>query len=671
MGDGDGDFYFKVTSATNPNHTFTYKMTAVGLTPANVSASAGQYQNARQYVVATDTDSGKVMYSSVNKNTNTAQAGSAVSNLAPNMFPFDYFNNSESTVTSKNATAPSISLQIYQQTNGNWAVKTHFSRKRGGEWYSFKADIAIFNGSNMPKWDFSDGYTIEFGSDYATGSDICFTSVNGWNFSKDITKDGQVDMDISYNGTINEDGNIYLRKGQSLDTFTETKTVLYTSAWKKSFETNVYMPESLSDVSSWEVGTYSPTLQLERFAEEYPSFQKQFSIVVEQPYTISLNENGGVPMDDILYSTHTLQYCKLSNPVRWGWEFVGWFKDAAFTEQVTELSTGLGNCTLYAKWKDETPPVVENNGKPYLETLSISSPISLSASDVYAADSACGVIPDSQISIFVKKVDETDYAVYNDSFSFNVGKYYVKYVAIDSNGNQAEYVRMLNIVSAKSQLISLDGEIEPDGIVGKRIDLPTAAAGDCEVVRTIIVNGEVMELEGNSLIPSVAGEYNIVYYAESEDGLNSQLFYTIMVVDDTESPVFSLSKTDYKVLRNTVIKLETLLAMDNVDGEVECSIKVMYGAQEVPVVDNQFTVTDFGSYTVTYFATDLSGNTNNKSYNIQVVEKIVDTDNDSDGSVGNDSVESNLAQGCNGSVVGIASLPLTLISLYLLKKKRK
>ena len=276
MGDGDGDFYFKVTSATNPNHTFTYKMTAVGLTPANVSASAGQYQNARQYVVATNTDSGKVMYSSVNKNTNAAQAGSAVSNLALNMFPFDYFNNSESTVTSKNATAPSISLQIYQQTNGNWAVKTHFSRKRGGEWYSWMGDIAIFNGSNMPKWDFSDGYTIEFGSDYATGSDICFTSVNGWNFSKDITKDGQVDMDISYNGTINEDGNIYLRKGQSLDTFTETKTVLYTSAWKKSFETNVYMPESLSDVSSWEVGTYSPTLQLERFAEEYPSFQKQF-----------------------------------------------------------------------------------------------------------------------------------------------------------------------------------------------------------------------------------------------------------------------------------------------------------------------------------------------------------------------------------------------------------
>jgi uncharacterized repeat protein (TIGR02543 family) len=53
----------------------------------------------------------------------------------------------------------------------------------------------------------------------------------------------------------------------------------------------------------------------------------------------------------------------LKNPTRSGYSFKGWYKDADFTEKVTEIKKGTkGDVTLYAKWKKSVSATVKTNG---------------------------------------------------------------------------------------------------------------------------------------------------------------------------------------------------------------------------------------------------------------------------------------------------------------------
>lgn len=61
---------------------------------------------------------------------------------------------------------------------------------------------------------------------------------------------------------------------------------------------------------------------------------------------------------------------KLLNPTKYGYKFLGWYSDSAFTKKVTSINTKLlGGISLYANWKQNEYSVILNNNLPKNETV--------------------------------------------------------------------------------------------------------------------------------------------------------------------------------------------------------------------------------------------------------------------------------------------------------------
>jgi len=74
------------------------------------------------------------------------------------------------------------------------------------------------------------------------------------------------------------------------------------------------------------------------------------SAPVEQ-YTITYELNGGTNNTSNPSSYSAADTVVLANPTKAGCTFDGWYRDAAFTQKVTQIAKGTsGNLTLYAKW---------------------------------------------------------------------------------------------------------------------------------------------------------------------------------------------------------------------------------------------------------------------------------------------------------------------------------
>lgn len=70
-------------------------------------------------------------------------------------------------------------------------------------------------------------------------------------------------------------------------------------------------------------------------------------------YTITYKLNGGTNSSKNPTKYYvTTKTIKLRNPTRKGYQFVGWYQDAKYKKQITQIKKGsTGNLKLYAKWK--------------------------------------------------------------------------------------------------------------------------------------------------------------------------------------------------------------------------------------------------------------------------------------------------------------------------------
>ena len=91
--------------------------------------------------------------------------------------------------------------------------------------------------------------------------------------------------------------------------------------------------------------------------EKYPEKNTEYTAVwvKEGDYTITyVNVDGATNENPASYNVET-ETITLKDPVKPGYTFGGWYKDAEFTTQVTEIIQGsTGNITLYAKWELES-----------------------------------------------------------------------------------------------------------------------------------------------------------------------------------------------------------------------------------------------------------------------------------------------------------------------------
>lgn len=264
------------------------------------------------------------------------------------------------------------------------------------------------------------------------------------------------------------------------------------------------------------------------------------------------------------------------------------------------------------------------------------STLTLGAGDVTATD-----LVDGKEGVTVKiyvKAPSADFTEVTDGSAFaptETGKYIVKYVGVDKDGNASDgTTRSIVVIDGKVPVIVVD-EIADSALIKSSITVPTATATDggdettpLDVTFKVIykvnasdVTGEELSVaEGEKMTFDRAGTYVFVYYSIDADGNEIDKTFAVTVRPDNDRPVLTVDggTDNVTATKGEEITVRPATAADEVDGTVTVTVKVTFGVTEVTVTDGKFVAENEGVYSVTYTASDEAGNTAEVTYSVTV-----------------------------------------------------
>lgn len=265
------------------------------------------------------------------------------------------------------------------------------------------------------------------------------------------------------------------------------------------------------------------------------------------------------------------------------------------------------------------------------------SSLTLRYADVTATDLVDGK-EGVTIKIYVESPSSADFTEVADGSAFEpteIGEYTIKYVAIDKDNIASDgTLRTIIVIDGKVPVITVE-DIADTALIKSSITVPTATATDggdenvpldvtfnaiYKVNATDVTGEELNVAQGGKLTFDRAGTYVIVYYAIDADGNEIDKTFTVTVLPDTDRPVLTVEGglDDVTATKGEEVTVRAASATDEVDGNVNVTVKVAFGVTEIAVTDGKFVAENEGVYTVTYTATDEAGNTIEKSYSITV-----------------------------------------------------
>ncbi|MBO5480653.1 MAG: InlB B-repeat-containing protein [Clostridia bacterium] len=467
------------------------------------------------------------------------------------------------------------------------------------------------------------GYTVSICKDSTNRTQtvplVMLLSINGASFAKERMSIQDCSLVISSKNGYNEMDNVYYMAKNGKFEYSLAYELKYATGWTRSIVAETQ-------------GSIQGTLDVTKTGDQSITFisdpldgnvyKKTVTIRVEDGYKITLDENGGVPMDDLYYSDNA-PYVYLPEPVRTtglGWKFVGWFDSA--DNKVESITLSMGNAILKAKWLDDVAPVITlQDGLESFVTVEKGSSLNVSKANVKAEDAAWGELAETAIAIYVKAPNATEFVTF-DAFTHNAelyGIYQVKYVAKDGSNNQTELIRNIQYIPTLA-VMEVETEMQEKGYIGKMITLPkaTATCGTTalDVLVSVVVDGELVELTDNTFTPKKAGTYSIVYLAVDEYERTVSKSFEIVVIKDEVAPVITVDFNITKLSVGDALRLPTATATDEVDGELTVSITVRKNGELLTSVPT--TVDTVGVYTVEYVAQDSTGNLTNETFEILV-----------------------------------------------------
>ena len=529
----------------------------------------------------------------------------------------------------------------------------------------------IVNGLN-------DGYTVSVERTVATQQNVLIIGINGKKLTDQVVTYRSLSADkFEYDGDKNGSGDtLYIARRGTLEPITVTGKVAVagvsaTGEWKLPYSAKgTVKATDGSVVSTGTAGNQTVNMTAVFFARE---FVQSATLVVEESqklvYQTNYGTNGGTALDDLYFSQND-PIGDLATPSRTGgWTFEGWFESSdlsgnALTTAPIYSAGGTSNdtVTLYAKWGDYEKPVVALKSGVNSLTVSVKADggsVSVSKADVTAEDRAWGVISADGITVEIKAPNASDFVdisafVFDDAL---YGNYTVKYTATDGSNNGSEPVERIIRYVPQLPSITLSGDRISDGYVNHRVDLPVGTSSSAVTV-SVVAGDKAVNVVDNGFTPTQAGTYTVAYYTKDEYGSETIETFDIEIKADGEKPVITV---DFDIETGTVgaeISLPSATATDNADGSVSVSVSVTFGDKEITVENGKFTPSEAGIYTVTYTATDASGNPAIVSREILV------------------SAASGEKKGCgckNATVgaVAIGAIVLIAASLTLLIAKRK
>lgn len=339
-----------------------------------------------------------------------------------------------------------------------------------------------------------------------------------------------------------------------------------------------------------------------------------------------------------------------------------------------EISKG-GDSILLEKTilsKDGSAPVISVEGfgdgfisVPEMDTEAVKYFVVLegTASAIPAATAMDAVDGNVAVTILLKTpMDSSAQVVAADAIiNFVAGEYIIVYKTVDNAGNEASY---FYFVTAKTLWLTITAQANTLEL-GSAVVIPTPGVvngftgeeiTDFEWTAKVALNGEEVKTVGGKYVPLYTGAYEIVYMVTY--GSVSQEYSVSFDVEDTIAPEIYVDGeyvTEAKV-GDTIAVLEA-----EVDDESTYSltVAVIYnGVSRVQISeDNEFVADKAGQYVIRYSATDMSGNTTNVEFTINVVA----TEEENNASKG----------GCFGSVSSLAAIGglITLAGAVALRKK--
>lgn len=523
------------------------------------------------------------------------------------------------------------------------------------------------------------GYKVKVERGAAGRQNVLIIGINGKKLTDQAVTYRALSADkFEYDGDKNGSGDtLYIARRGTLEPVTVTGKVAVagvsaTGEWKLPYSAKGTVKATDGSVVSTDTaGNQTVNMTAVFFARE---FVQSVTLVVEESqklvYQTNYGTNGGTALDDLYFSQND-PIGDLATPSRTGgWTFEGWFAssdlsgNALTTAPAYSAEGGTSNdtVTLYAKWGDYEKPVVALKSGVNSLTVSVKADggsVSFSKADVTAEDRAWGVISADGISVEIKAPNASDFVdisafVFDDAL---YGNYTVKYTATDGSNNDSEPVERIIRYVPQLPSITLSGDRISDGYVNHRIDLPVGTSSSAVTV-SVVAGGKAVNVVDNGFTPTQSGTYTVAYYTKDEYGSETVETFDIEIKADGEKPVITV---DFDIETGTVgaeISLPSATATDNADGSVSVSVSVTFGDKEITVENGKFTPSEAGIYTVTYTATDASGNT-------AIVSREILVSAASGGKKGS---------GCKNAAVGevaIGTIVLIAASLTLLIAKRK
>ena len=522
------------------------------------------------------------------------------------------------------------------------------------------------------------GYKVKVERGAAGRQNVLIIGINGKKLTDQAVTYRALSADkFEYDGDKNGSGDtLYIARRGTLEPVTVTGKVAVagvsaTGEWKLPYSAKGTVKATDGSVVSTDTaGNQTVNMTAVFFARE---FVQSATLVVEESqklvYQTNYGMNGGTALDDLYFSQND-PIGDLATPSRTGgWTFEGWFASSdlsgtALTSAPVYSAGGTSNdtVTLYAKWGDYEKPVVALKSGVNSLTVSVKADggsVSFSKADVTAEDRAWGVISADGISVEIKAPNASEF-IGIDAFAFDdglYGNYTVKYTATDGSNNDSEPVERIIRYIPQLPSITLSGDRISDGYVNHRIDLPVGTSSSAVTV-SVVAGGKAVNVVDNGFTPTQSGTYTVAYYTKDEYGSETVETFDIEIKADGEKPVITV---DFDIETGTVgaeISLPSATATDNADGSVSVSVSVTFGDKEITVENGKFTPSEAGIYTVTYTATDASGNT-------AIVSREILVSAASGGKKG---------YGCKNATVGdfgIGAIVLIAASLTLLIAKRK
>ena len=504
--------------------------------------------------------------------------------------------------------------------------------KYGDDPYNVSNPVPVVTVGIIENVDLSNGYTVEFNqpNDFNDGDgkytdcskSVLITSINGH-----LTNEANV-LAVS-EGLCKAElwGDTYV-----FDLAAAEKPVLYyaqNNPWAnvsvtavKRLESDWAVYETLEDVQvegTYDLttaGSYDIVLKGEKDGIPY---SQAVVLTVETSRKITLDEDGGVALDDIYISEHS--YVRsLPTPERIGWEFTGWYNG---TTKVTEITQETQAMTLKAQWLDEVVPVISLNNLEAFTVVDDSTKFVISKADVIAEDMACGLLEGNYITIQVKAPGGNWVALENFTFDkTKYGEYEVNYTVKDWSNNTATVSRIIKYTPVRPTL-TVNGEVPTDGFVGATITLPTATATSGATALAVSVsvayNGKAVTMENNAFVPEEAGTYAVCYQVKDSVGQIASKNFDIVVVSDTEKPQIQVEFTQYNVVVGRKLELPLATATDNADDNVQISVVIRKGGEDIATEST--ILNEVGVYLVVYTATDFAGNVSSVTFEVFVREE--------------------------------------------------